>query len=198
MDHVSACTSYSLLGVVDIRYALDRGKAIQRDQHNEEVHQNREMLRHHIDITILLAQQGMAFRGHDESPNSINSGNFIEMMQLLSKYSGNKLLQQALGGRTVFSGLSADIQNDLILSIYEIVMREIKQRVANASYVSIMADESTDNGNCSQFCAVVRLVHEGSVYEHVFDLCDVSSDHTALHLSDTLVGSLNSKLVSTK
>jgi hypothetical protein len=34
-----------------------------------------------------LQQQRLAFRGHDESKNSSNQGNFLELLQFLVKHS---------------------------------------------------------------------------------------------------------------
>jgi hypothetical protein len=157
MDHVAAASSFSLLGVVNIATTLDRGIALQRDQYNEEVHKNREFLRHHIDVVMLLSKQGIAFRGHDESVDSLNKGNFVETMDLLTKYSGCSNMSQS----NVFTGLSSDIQNDLIFSTFTILERELKKRVKAAKYVAIMADETTDATNCSQLCVSMRLVHNG-------------------------------------
>jgi hypothetical protein len=40
-----------------------------------------------VDCIRFLQQQGLAFRGHDESKNSSNQGNFHELLQFLSKHS---------------------------------------------------------------------------------------------------------------
>lgn len=43
-------------------------------QHKLLVESNRHYISTLIDITLLLANQGLAFRGHDESKNSLNQG----------------------------------------------------------------------------------------------------------------------------
>jgi hypothetical protein len=193
-DHVSASASFALLGVVNITYALNYGAIIQRNQHNDEVKLNRELLHHHIDVAIFLIQQGLAFRGHDESSDSLNKGNFVEGMRLLCKYSDNKMLKSIVNDGGVFTGLTSDIQNDIIHSIYTVLMCELKQRVKCAEFISIMADDTTDLSNSSQFGVCMRIVHEGLVYEHLIDLCEVSSDRTAAHLTDILVSSLKEQM----
>ncbi|TVU44128.1 hypothetical protein EJB05_03561, partial [Eragrostis curvula] len=51
-----------------------------------EVKRNRLRLRVTIDTIRWLAFQASAFRGHDESENSKNQGNFLEMVKLLAEY----------------------------------------------------------------------------------------------------------------
>ncbi|XP_051168336.1 zinc finger MYM-type protein 5-like [Leptopilina boulardi] len=46
----------------------------------------RNILTRLLDITLFLSKQNLAFRSHDESENSTNRGNFLEMVKLLSKY----------------------------------------------------------------------------------------------------------------
>ena len=45
------------------------------------------MMKHHINVAMYLACQGLAFRGHSESKDSANRGNFLELMDVLSEYS---------------------------------------------------------------------------------------------------------------
>ena len=39
-----------------------------------------------LDVTLFLAKQNLAFRGHKEDEASLNKGNFLEMVEMLSKY----------------------------------------------------------------------------------------------------------------
>ena len=39
-----------------------------------------------VDCVRFLQQQGLAFRGHDESKGSSNQGNFLELLQFLAKH----------------------------------------------------------------------------------------------------------------
>ncbi|KAF0691533.1 Uncharacterized protein FWK35_00035159, partial [Aphis craccivora] len=55
-------------------------------QHQLEIAANREYMNSLIDITLYLATQGLAFRGHDENKTSLNQGNFKEACVLFSKH----------------------------------------------------------------------------------------------------------------
>ncbi|CAI0456845.1 unnamed protein product [Linum tenue] len=53
-------------------------------QTSEEVKKNILRVKSSIQVARLLALQGHAFRGHDESIESTNRGNFIEHLQFLA------------------------------------------------------------------------------------------------------------------
>ncbi|KAK1388716.1 hypothetical protein POM88_016894 [Heracleum sosnowskyi] len=55
-------------------------------QSAEEIKRNRMCLKTSIDAIKWLTFQACAFRGHDESCNSKNQGNFLEMLKLLASY----------------------------------------------------------------------------------------------------------------
>ena len=52
----------------------------------EDVKRNRLRLRITIDTVRWLAFQACAFHGHDESKDSKNPGNFLDMVKLLAEY----------------------------------------------------------------------------------------------------------------
>jgi hypothetical protein len=70
-----------------------------------------------IDVTVTLAKQELAFRGHDETENSLNAGNFREIFQLLIKRD-TEIQDHLKKIDGIFSGLSKTIQNDLTECIY--------------------------------------------------------------------------------
>lgn len=43
-------------------------------QHKLEIEGNRKYIKTLVDISLFLSQQGLAFRGHDESSDSLNQG----------------------------------------------------------------------------------------------------------------------------
>ena len=75
----------------------------------------------------------------------------------------DKVLEALESEKAAFSGLSSDIQNDIISCMYTLLMNEIKLRVQKAKYISLMADESTDIANHSQM-AVSLSEHRMSMY----------------------------------
>ncbi|KAL4104085.1 hypothetical protein QTP88_019398 [Uroleucon formosanum] len=66
---------------------------------NHQVAENREILKVIIDALLFTARQNIALREHDESNTSMNKGNFLELLKLLSKHHGplNSHLQKIEG-----------------------------------------------------------------------------------------------------
>lgn len=80
-------------------------------QRKSEVLENRNHLKLLIIATSYLARQGLAFRGDDESKESSNKGNFIELLETMSQLSPQlqKRLQKRYGHYT-----SAQYQNGIL------------------------------------------------------------------------------------
>jgi hypothetical protein len=57
-----------------------------KELHNSKVEQNRRMLKRLIDTVLFLANQDLAFRGHNKKKKSLNQGNYVELLNLLSRY----------------------------------------------------------------------------------------------------------------
>ncbi|KAJ9601818.1 hypothetical protein L9F63_000046, partial [Diploptera punctata] len=149
-------------------------------QHNNLVRKNRDIMRRFIDVVCFLSGQEMAFRGHDESRDSLklNKGNYVELVKLLSEY--DEKLKYHLEHSTTFTGMSNLIQNDLIASISNILMDRIKREINESNFISIVLDEATDVSNFSQLSPVFRYVTErGQVHERFLGLINVSNDRTA-------------------
>jgi hypothetical protein len=53
---------------------------------NRKVSENQEILKVIIDVLLYLARQNFAFRGHNKNVASLNQGNFIELIKVVSQY----------------------------------------------------------------------------------------------------------------
>ena len=80
-SHMSAYKTWKTY--VDSLISQARHDEIQR--HNEEVSQNREMLKTITEAVLYLSTQELAFRGHDESNESLNRGNYRELLECSAK-----------------------------------------------------------------------------------------------------------------
>ena len=68
---------------VDVMLSQARREEIKR--HNEDVRQNREMLKTITNAVLYLGKQDMPFRGHDESSESLNKGNYRELLEYFAE-----------------------------------------------------------------------------------------------------------------
>ncbi|CAB3981727.1 zinc finger MYM-type 1-like isoform X1 [Paramuricea clavata] len=84
--HMAAYKTWKTYGCgprVDSLISQARRDEIQR--HNEEVRQNREMLKNLTQAVLYLSRQELAFRGHDESNDSLNRGNYRELLERFAR-----------------------------------------------------------------------------------------------------------------
>ena len=145
--------------------------------------QNWYILRCLIDVVCFLDENELPFRGYDESVASSNRGNYVGLLNLLRNYDG--MLDNHLKNSTVFSGLSSDIQNDLINSISQVLLTEIKNEIKQSPFVAIIMDETTDITNTCQVSTVFRYVDKsGAVQERFIGFSDFSDDRTANALAN--------------
>lgn len=199
-NHISCYLTFKSFGSVRIDHQLVEQERNHVAQHNEQVKKNRQLLRRMIDVVCFLAKQELPFRGHDESESSLNKGNYVETLQLISDY--DPLLKSHLESATVFRGTSNRIQNDLIQAIKSVVLTEIKSEINNTPYVSIMLDETSDVMGRSQLSTVLRYVTDsGEACERFIGFSDVSADKSAASLYEHVVNiveefNLQDKLVA--
>ena len=151
-------------------------------ERHKQVEQNRNTMKRLTDITIFLAKQGLALRGHreDMSMESANKGNFIATAEFLSKYDeamashlskvkkermkrkedgkpkGKKKAKRGRGNIITF--MSAESQNKIIdivgNDVIEMVLKEIKAAV----YFSIAMDCTTDISHKDQLSIIIRYL----------------------------------------
>ena len=142
-----------------------------------------------IRATCFLGVQEIPFRGHDESENSSNRGNYIELAYFLDEF--DEKMQTHLESATVFKGLSPDIQNDLIDSVGSVIVAQIKTELQKCMYVSVLLDKTSDVSCYSQLSTVIRYVNSnGAVCEGFIRFSDGSKDRSAAAISDLVVKEL--------
>lgn len=153
--HIQALVNLKTFGNNRIDICLSESLKKNITKHNEKVDNNRYIVSKLIDITCFLAKQELAFRAHNEKSNSLNKGNFIETFNLLSSIDDK--LKFHISNSTVFTGLSNDIQNDLINSINNVIILKIK----NSNFLAIITDETTDitkNNHSSQLSLDMLMI----------------------------------------
>lgn len=153
--------------------------------HNKKVDQNRKIMKRLIDSICFLGKQEMSLRGHDESDDASNKGNFLELISLLSEY--DEILRSHISTAGVFMGTSNHIQNDLIDCVNKAILDNIKQEVKKTSFVAIMIDEATDISHKSQLSVVLRYVIGDQPVERFLGFFDVSRDRSASFLSEFVI-----------
>ncbi|KAE9523304.1 hypothetical protein AGLY_016252 [Aphis glycines] len=183
--HLTSQEQFMLLGANRIEHALSEGCRLAAIKHNENVSVNRRILKRLIHVVCFLGKQEIAFRGHNEDSSSINKGNYLELLDLLSRE--EQLLREHFMSNSVFKGTSSDIQNDLISCITSVLKTKISNELKKANFISIQADETTDVSCKSQMSIIFRYVVDNKIEERFIGFFDVSKDKSAFGLSEILL-----------
>ena len=103
-------------------------------QFNKNVHLNRLFLQLVIDSVLYLSKQELAFRNHNETIDSLNRGNFKELLMLLVSRSPVEIQNQYSKIKSVFSGESKSIQNEIIECISDYINDFVKTELETAGF----------------------------------------------------------------
>ncbi|XP_042396855.1 zinc finger MYM-type protein 1-like [Zingiber officinale] len=138
-----------------------------------------------LDVTRFLLKQGLSFRGHDESSNSLNRGNFLELLQWYSQRNEevSKVVNQNAPGNNQM--ISPTIQKDLTRACASEITLSIIEDIGNNVF-SLMVDESRDISVKEQMGVVLRYVNKrGQVIERFLAIVHVS-DTSSRSLKDAI------------
>ncbi|KAG2538902.1 hypothetical protein PVAP13_9NG371900 [Panicum virgatum] len=173
---------------VSIDYNIDKWS-------EEDVRLYKKRLTYSLRCIKFLLHQGLAFRGHDESEESSNRGNFIELLKFLAENSEevNKyVLNNAPGNCTL---TSPNIQKQIIHCCALETRKKIIEELGDEPY-AILADESSDISHKEQLALCLRYVDKlGRPCEHFIGVVHVD-DTTSLSLKKAIEGLLVSNGLS--
>ncbi|KAK4720078.1 hypothetical protein R3W88_018416 [Solanum pinnatisectum] len=158
------------------------------DNHSQKLkNEYRMRLEASIDVSRLLLQYELPFRGHDESEPSINQGFFLEFLRWHGdkhRDVGKVILQNAPQNDTLTCPM---IQKDIANACAKETLKAIIEDL-NGDYFGILVDESKDISHKEQMALILRFVNKnGEVVERFIGL---------VHVSDTSACSLKKAIYS--
>ncbi|KAI6648802.1 Zinc finger MYM-type protein 1-like [Oopsacas minuta] len=181
--HMAAVETQKVWAIHQIIGTVD--KQLDPNFRNEKfIDDNRKHLMTVLDIITFCAKQDIPLRGDDESDQSLNKGNFLEILELLGKYDSNvtKRIESLPGNAKM---LSPDIQNDLFTSLASVLLDYVSE-VEIASCYAILADEVKDASKKELLVASLRYIHKGNVRERAIGF---------IELKDMDAGTISEKLI---
>ncbi|XP_021759793.1 zinc finger MYM-type protein 1-like [Chenopodium quinoa] len=147
--------------------------------------QYKSRLTYSLKCIKFLLSQGLACRGHDESEESWNRGNFFALLTWLVENNSDVakvVLSNALGNNQMTSPL---IQKDLINSCAKETTKLLIDDIGD-DYFGILADESSDIYQKEQMALCLRYVNKkGKITERFLGIVHVK-DTTALSLKSAI------------
>jgi hypothetical protein len=137
---------------------------------SEQIVNNQLQLKASIDVIRVLAFQGVAFIGRDESVSSTNHGNFLEILGLMISYNERlaEVTAKALKNATY---TSPTIQKQIL----HVFSTKVKEVIRDTKFCLIV-DEARDESMKKQMAIVLRFVDKnGFVRKPFFGLVHVSN-----------------------
>ncbi|XP_022859117.1 zinc finger MYM-type protein 1-like [Olea europaea var. sylvestris] len=134
-----------------------------------------------LDCTRFLLMQGLSSRGHDESKESLNKGNLIELLNWYATH--RKKINEVLFSNAPENDqmTSPSIHKDLVNCCAVETTRSMINEMGDSLF-SILVDESRDNSIKEQMAVVLRFVDKsGQVKERLLGI---------FHIADTCAQSL--------
>ena len=107
----------------------------------------RDVLARVVAVVKFLAERGFPFRGHNEIFGSPTNGNFMGILELLSKFDpflAQHIERYGAKGRGNSSYLSSTICDEFIKIMGEHVLKHIVNELKSAKYFSVTVDSSPD------------------------------------------------------
>lgn len=124
-------------------------------QRSKIVTENRQYLSEILKTILYCAKQCIALRGHNESNESENQGNFIELLKIRSD-DNNIIARYFLQKKKTFRYVSPDYQNIFINLMGQNVLNQIIENVKSAGVYSVIMDETQDLKKHEQVSIVLR------------------------------------------
>ncbi|XP_046858656.1 uncharacterized protein LOC124452108 [Xenia sp. Carnegie-2017] len=147
--------------------------------------------RESVDVLFSRARREAVERHNEE-------GNYRELLKCFGKLDSvfDRRLQGRLQGTErvdeggVFTGVSADVQNDLIECIDSVIQDQIDDEMKECQFFGIQVDETTDVTAKAQLSAIIRLDKGSEIVERFLKFRNVSTNRSAQGISDIVKGIL--------
>nr|KYP65562.1 Zinc finger MYM-type protein 1 [Cajanus cajan] len=144
----------------------------------DQIMKNRLRLKTSIDMVRYLSLQACALRGHDETSESRNQGNFLEMIKLIASYNDEvaKVVLENAPYNSKYT--SHKIQKEILNILSSKVKNHIREEVGDSKFC-IIVDEARDESKKEQMALILRFVDKnGFIQERFFDIVHVKNTTT--------------------
>ncbi|XP_008179341.1 zinc finger MYM-type protein 1-like [Acyrthosiphon pisum] len=131
-----------------------------KENEMKKIVQNKEVIRHLIDIVLYLRRHCLPFRGHREGWKDDVRGNFKDLAILLAKYSpplSCHLTEFQIRGKYTQNFVSWNRKNQLILAI---ATNTIKNEILNAKFFALSLYTTFDVSRKEQLSLVIRYINK--------------------------------------
>lgn len=147
-------------GAVDVQ--LVKQKQSELKAREKQRLKNVEYMKRLVDVVRILAKGGKPLCGHNESQESNERWQFLEIVKLLQKCDlvFKEYTQSAPDNCTY---LSNRIQNNILCALKNVILRQIQKEVEGVP-VSIIADKTSDVSSHEQITVFLRYIPKGKIF----------------------------------
>lgn len=117
--------------------------------YQKKVEENRTYIKTVAEVLLFTATQNISQRGHLETDESKNKGNFLGIMELIAKHNPLVAKKKKAVGNAKYT--SNTIQNEILECLSDMVRDTIISEVKQSEVFSVIADETKDlkkKSNC--------------------------------------------------
>lgn len=186
--HINNTVYFKTFGKGKVISTTDSGHHQSVARHNELVDKNRHVLSRIIDCIKFCGIHESPLCGHDETVQLNNREVFLDLVEWAASL--DNILDDHLKNSKVAKCTSKTIQNDLLDCMYDVYIDEIKSEMKQTSFVSVLADETTDVACCSEFVITLRYLVNSWPVERFLAFVNVD-DRTPCELTKILQNKLS-------
>ena len=142
----------------------------------EQISQNCHYIKTPAEIVLLCSHQEIALCGHHKGEESMNRGNYLEILNLIAHH--DPVINERLtNGPKHAKYTSPEIQNSLINVMGAMVRQSICSAVQKAGAFTLLADETKDCSKKEQLAIVLHYVDINTVnlHEHFLTYMEATS-----------------------
>ncbi len=142
-------------------------------QIQEECDYWEHVLRRVIAVICTLAEGGLAFRGTEERFGSLQNGNILGLLELISQFDpflAGHILKYGNSGKGNISHLSKTSCEELIQLMGQKVHTLIVEEVKSSGYFSLSVDSTPDLSHIDQLSVVLWYLKDEQHIERFFNL----------------------------
>src|SRR6218665_1130209 len=116
---------------------------LQSESAAQQISENRHYVKTVAETLLLTATQNLAQRGHRETAAGLgeNPGNFRKILDLVIRYDIS-ISERFKTGSLVNRYTSKDIQNEILITIADMIRDQIIEEVKESNYFSVLVDET--------------------------------------------------------
>lgn len=107
-----------------------------------------------IDVSRFLLHQGLPFRGHDESEESDNKGNFLEMIKYTAAQNETVCKVVLRNAPKNLQMVAPSIQKDIVHCFAQEIVHSIIEELGD-DFFALLVDESSDVSNKEQMAVAL-------------------------------------------